>query len=196
MTDRRRARSCTRQAGTPQRAAPPRSTSAAPRRRRGAAAPSSSAWRCCRRRAGGRTRPGRGSACSIVTLRPVDVQLLGDQHRQHRLDALADLRVLGDDGDAAIGGDRDERGRCERRRRRGARRLRLLRPRTGPRHAEASMTPPPASAETRRNARRVTSPDDGGRHRRTSCWPARPALGAVLPPPFAAAFLIASRMRR
>ncbi len=36
---------------------------------------------------------------------PGNIQLLGDQHRQHGLDALADLRVLGDDGDDAVRGD-------------------------------------------------------------------------------------------
>ena len=33
---------------------------------------------------------------------PVHVQLLGDEHGQHGLDALTDLRVLGDDGDDAV----------------------------------------------------------------------------------------------
>ena len=33
---------------------------------------------------------------------PIDVELLGDDHRQHRLDALADLRVLRHDGDDAV----------------------------------------------------------------------------------------------
>ena len=47
---------------------------------------------------------------------PVDVQLLGDDHRQRRLDALADLGVLADDGDLAVGGDLDEDVRNERRR--------------------------------------------------------------------------------
>ena len=36
---------------------------------------------------------------------PVDVQLLGDHHRQRGLDALTDLRVLGHDGDDAVGRD-------------------------------------------------------------------------------------------
>ena len=33
---------------------------------------------------------------------PVDVEFLGDQHRQRGLDALADLGVLGGDGDLAV----------------------------------------------------------------------------------------------
>ena len=44
---------------------------------------------------------------------PVDVQLLGDQHREHRLHALTDLRILGDDRDDAVGRDADERVRRE-----------------------------------------------------------------------------------
>ena len=39
---------------------------------------------------------------------PFDVELLGDHHRQHRLDALADLGILRHDGDDAIGRDADE----------------------------------------------------------------------------------------
>ena len=61
-------------------------------------------------------------------LLPLDVELLGDQHRQHRLDALPDLGVLRHDRHRAVGGDADERGREERRRRRRA----LL----GQRHSE------------------------------------------------------------
>jgi len=38
---------------------------------------------------------------------PIDVELLGDDHRQHRLDALADLRVLRHDGDDAVRCDAD-----------------------------------------------------------------------------------------
>ena len=38
---------------------------------------------------------------------PVHVQLLGDEHGQHRLHALPDFRVLGDDGDEAVGRERD-----------------------------------------------------------------------------------------
>ena len=44
---------------------------------------------------------------------PVDVQLLGDEHWQHRLDALADLRVLGDDRDDAGRRDTNEGVRHE-----------------------------------------------------------------------------------
>ena len=42
-------------------------------------------------------------------LRPVDVELLADDHRQRLLDALPFLGVLGDDRDLAIGVDLDER---------------------------------------------------------------------------------------
>ncbi len=39
---------------------------------------------------------------------PVSVQFLGNQHGQHGLDALADFRVLADDGDRVVGVDGDE----------------------------------------------------------------------------------------
>ena len=127
---------------------------------------------------------------------PVDVEFLRNQHRQHRLDALADLRVLGHDGDAAIGSHLDERGRRERWRRRSPGRRRLA---SGDQvlGVEGKHDAP---ASERRDAQEGAASDlsgHGGSHRRTSCWPARPALGAVgLPLPVAAAFLIASRMRR
>ena len=38
---------------------------------------------------------------------PIDVQFLGDQHGQHRLHALAHLRILGDDSDRAVRHHRD-----------------------------------------------------------------------------------------
>ena len=41
-------------------------------------------------------------------LAPRDVELLGDEHRQHRLDALADLGVLGHDRRDAVRGQPDE----------------------------------------------------------------------------------------
>ena len=44
---------------------------------------------------------------------PLDVELLGDQHREHRLHALPDLRILGDDRDDAVRRDADERVRRE-----------------------------------------------------------------------------------
>jgi hypothetical protein len=44
---------------------------------------------------------------------PLDVELVGDQHRQHRLHALPDLRVLRDDRDHAVRHHPDERVRCE-----------------------------------------------------------------------------------
>ena len=40
---------------------------------------------------------------------PVDFQFLGDQHRQRRLDALPDLRVLAHDRHRAVGADFHER---------------------------------------------------------------------------------------
>ena len=45
---------------------------------------------------------------------PVDVELFGDEHRQVRLHALADVRVLRHQRDDAVRGDRDERGRGQR----------------------------------------------------------------------------------
>ena len=44
---------------------------------------------------------------------PLDVEFLGDQHREHGLDALADLGILGDDGDGAVGADPDVDVRLE-----------------------------------------------------------------------------------
>jgi hypothetical protein len=43
-----------------------------------------------------------------LDLRPLGVEFLGDQHRQHGLHALAGLGILGDDRDRAVGGDADE----------------------------------------------------------------------------------------
>ena len=40
-------------------------------------------------------------------VRPVDIELLGDQHRQHHLHALADLGVLRGDGDLPVRRDAD-----------------------------------------------------------------------------------------
>ena len=54
------------------------------------------------------------SPCSIADLVPVHVELLGDQHREHRLHALPDLRVLGDDRDEAVRRQLDEGVRRER----------------------------------------------------------------------------------
>ena len=39
---------------------------------------------------------------------PIDIELLGDQHRQHRLDALADFRILGHDRQGIVGGETNE----------------------------------------------------------------------------------------
>ncbi len=47
---------------------------------------------------------------------PVDVQLVSDDHGKHRLHALPDLGVLGDDCHDAVRGDADERVRREVRR--------------------------------------------------------------------------------
>ena len=49
---------------------------------------------------------------------PIDVELVGDDHREHVLHALPDLRVLVHDGHGAVGGDLDERQGIERRGRR------------------------------------------------------------------------------
>ncbi len=70
---------------------------------------------------------------------PIDVEFVGDQHGQHGSDALADLGILGHDGDGAIRGDlnivlnlgkplpaRRIRRRRRRVRRPGARRVRTL----------------------------------------------------------------------
>ena len=45
---------------------------------------------------------------------PIDVQFLGDQHRQHGANALAYFRVLRDDGDAVVRIHGDEVGRLQR----------------------------------------------------------------------------------
>ena len=89
------------------------------------------------------------SACSIFTDVPCDVQFLGDQHGQHRPDALADLGVLGDDGDRAVGGDLDEVVRIGRSP--AAPRACAAASRSVPR---ANSTPPPASATILRKERR------------------------------------------
>ncbi len=47
-------------------------------------------------------------------VRPFNVELLGDEHREHDLDALSDLRVLRNDGGDAVAVDCDERVRIER----------------------------------------------------------------------------------
>jgi len=52
-----------------------------------------------------------------LDLAPLDVELVGDDHREHVADALADLGILRDDGDDAIGRDADEGDRRERGRR-------------------------------------------------------------------------------
>jgi hypothetical protein len=49
-----------------------------------------------------------GDALLDPNLRPVRVEFLGDQHRQHGLDALTDFGVLADDRDGVVGVDRDE----------------------------------------------------------------------------------------
>jgi len=43
-----------------------------------------------------------------VDLLPVNVEFLGDKHRQHRLHALPDFGILGTDDDAVVGIDADE----------------------------------------------------------------------------------------
>ena len=45
---------------------------------------------------------------------PIDVEFIGDDHGEMGLDALTDLRVLGHDGDDAIGSDAKERSGQER----------------------------------------------------------------------------------
>ena len=42
-----------------------------------------------------------------LDLRPVDVELVGDDHRQRGLDALSGLRILRDDREGVVGVDRD-----------------------------------------------------------------------------------------
>ena len=100
----RPARSCTRPRARPTSAAAAAISICARRRRRpGASASQLFGVACCRR------RPARPYFDRVDVglldrdLLPVDVELLGDQHRQHRLDALADLGVLGDDRDRAVG---------------------------------------------------------------------------------------------
>ena len=66
------------------------------------------AWRTSRRRSGCHSVGLIGVGLFDDDLRPVGVEFLGDQHGQHRLDALTDLRVLRHDADRAVGRDRDE----------------------------------------------------------------------------------------
>ena len=51
-----------------------------------------------------------------LDLRPVDVEFIGDDHRERGLDALSGLRILRDDGEGVVGVDRDVGVRRERRR--------------------------------------------------------------------------------
>src|SRR5712691_10006182 len=44
---------------------------------------------------------------------PIDVEFISDDHGEMSLHTLADLGVLGHDGDGAIGGDANERGGIE-----------------------------------------------------------------------------------
>ena len=118
-------------------------------------------------------------------LRPVDVEFLGDQHGQHRLDALPDLRVLGHDGDAAVGRHLDERPRDEVRGRRASAGGCCPAPNRSSEY-QASITPPLASAEARRNERRVTSNSGEAKGAITvppSARRGRPTDGRSPPPP-------------
>src|SRR6185312_14336125 len=47
-----------------------------------------------------------------VDVLPVDVELFGDQHWQHVLDALAKLGIFCHDGDGSVGGDLNIVDRC------------------------------------------------------------------------------------
>ena len=83
---------------------------------------------------------------------PLHVQLVGDDHRQHVLDALTDLRVLRRDGHRAVGRDLHERQRH---------RTSAAWPCGGPcansssaSKCSANTAPPPAMAVARRNERR------------------------------------------
>ena len=78
----------------------------------GAGAPQRFPVRRNRARAAGDSagrRPARSIvACSTLHLRPVGIELLRDDHREGGLHALADLRVLRIDEDAAVGRDAQE----------------------------------------------------------------------------------------
>jgi len=86
-----------------------------------------------------------------LDLAPVDVELVGDDLRQRRPDALAGLRILREDREGVVRIDRDVGGRCERP---------LMAPPGPGACANASgayipmTTPPPARAVTCRNSRR------------------------------------------
>src|ERR1041384_3202858 len=94
---------------------------------------------------------------------PLHVELVGDDHREHRLDALPDFRILRHDRDGAVGCDPDPRverailgGRARRRRRPP--------PRVGPPPPGAPPPPPPPPAPSPRRAtilrRRRASPGE------------------------------------
>ena len=137
-----RAARCTRRGGANARASPhrtpsctpprARSTSAPPRRRasrgqrrrRGASAASCSAWRCCRQRSAAVNFVVSRSPCSMRTLFQSTSSSSAISIGQHRLHALPDLRVLGDDRDEAVRRQLDVRVRREvARLRRGGQRL-------------------------------------------------------------------------
>ena len=109
-----RARRCTRLSGTPQVCAAAATSicrPAAPTRRIG------SQWSAASRAA---ARELRGRSFVVVERRLLDPHVFQSTSSssaisigQHRLDALADLGVLGDDRDDAVGGDADEGVRRE-----------------------------------------------------------------------------------
>ena len=76
-------------------------------------------------------------------IRPLRIELLGEDHAEARLDALPDLRVLRDEGDPAVWCDAHERSGRERPRRRT--RLRL----PDPRHTHGQAEHQPARSTAR-----------------------------------------------
>ena len=116
---------------------------------------------------------------------PFDVEFLGDHHRQHRLDALADLGILRHDGDQAVWRDADER--VERRgfARAGEFRHRDIRNRR--QHRLQQQSAAGGGARLQEGTARGIGGDGGHDHL---------ASAGVDCAAFLAAFLIAARMRK
>ena len=125
---------------------------------------------------------------------PFDVEFLGDDHRQHGLDALADLGVLRHDRHDAVRRDPDEGVE-------GSGSARGNRPPSRPSRRRrgrmaCSSSPPPAAALALRKARRVGIGDNlGGAALEASRGHDRHHFTSAAVDWANAAFLIAARMR-
>jgi hypothetical protein len=132
-------------------------------------------------------RPFVGPGLGHAHLGPVGLQLVGDHHRDGRADALAHLLAVAGDRDRAVLGDGDEKLRVVApavRHAVGAEAFRLLRLRGG-RDADGEDQGAGAYAGQEAAAADVGDAGGGGVE----------GAGAHVLPPFAAACLMAARMR-